>query len=47
MRRQRWNSPLAELPLVAHDYDRLRVDAFLRDLPAASGRPEKGEEEPG
>ncbi|WP_018786738.1 hypothetical protein [Micromonospora sp. CNB394] len=38
---------LAELPLVAHGYDRVRVDAFLRDLPAASGRPEKGEEEPG
>ncbi|MEW2442332.1 hypothetical protein [Micromonospora marina] len=38
---------LAELPLVAHAYDRVRVDAFLRDLSAALGRFEEGEEESG
>ncbi|KAB1906850.1 hypothetical protein J5U46_12080 [Micromonospora tulbaghiae] len=38
---------LVELPLVAHGYDPVRVDAFLRDLSAALARFEEGEEEPG
>ena len=38
---------LLELPLVAHGYYRVRVDAFLRDLSAALARFEEGDEEPG